>query len=334
MRFEKNSIEAVKVIRIALASLLAILAADVLGLKYSATAGIIALLSIQDTKRETVWGAVRRCISYIAAVGVSWVVFHFFGFHAYSYGVFLLIFVAASYYIGWQDVLSTSAVVTTHFLTEAHYGLDVVGNELALLAVGTGMALLMNLLLGRGIQAVLGDIEEVEKRLKVILNDLSAYVQRVDDTDLDGEALGYLEQFLEESRKRAYQIQNNTMFADSEYYLDYMEMRKAQCQTLRQIHDHLHHLAYVPEHAALVAKFIRHVADTVQERNNADGLIMQLHELIRLHKGVPLPENQIQMEDFAILYDVLNELEYFLKLKKKFVEGLSQQQVKRYWEEG
>ena len=93
MRFEKNSIEAVKVIRIALASLLAILAADVLGLKYSATAGIIALLSIQDTKRETVWGAVRRCISYIAAVGVSWVVFHFFGFHAYSYGVFLLIFV-------------------------------------------------------------------------------------------------------------------------------------------------------------------------------------------------------------------------------------------------
>ena len=334
MKLERNRIEAVKVIRIALSSLLAILAADLMGLKYSATAGIIALLSIQDTKKETVWGVIRRCISYIAAVAVSWAVFHIFGFHAYSYGLFLLIFVSASYYIGWQDVLSTSAVVTTHFLTEAHYGADVVINELELLLVGTGMALLMNFLLGRGVKDVLRDVEAVESRLETIFRDLAAYVLRVDSTDVDGEDLVYLESFLEDCRKRAYRNSNNTMFSDSEYYLSYMEMRMAQCQTLQQIHDHLHQLAYVPAHARKVAEFMQEIAEHIHERNNAEEMIQKLHGLIRLHKAAPLPENQIQMEDFALIYDVLTELEYFLKLKKQFVEGLTAEQVKRYWEEG
>ena len=42
-----------KILKIAVGSLLAMAAAQALGLRYSSSAGVITLLSIQDTKRET-----------------------------------------------------------------------------------------------------------------------------------------------------------------------------------------------------------------------------------------------------------------------------------------
>ena len=45
-----------KILKIAVGSMLAMAAAQALGLRYSSSAGVITLLSIQDTKRETISG--------------------------------------------------------------------------------------------------------------------------------------------------------------------------------------------------------------------------------------------------------------------------------------
>ncbi len=55
---------AVKSLKIALAALAAIAIAGELGLKYSATAGIITVLSIQNTKRETLKSARNRALAF------------------------------------------------------------------------------------------------------------------------------------------------------------------------------------------------------------------------------------------------------------------------------
>ena len=51
-----------KSIKFALASVIAIGLADLLGLNYATTAGIITILSIQNTKKETLKVALRRCM--------------------------------------------------------------------------------------------------------------------------------------------------------------------------------------------------------------------------------------------------------------------------------
>ena len=49
-----------KILKIAVGSMLAMAAAQALGLRYSSSAGVITLLSIQDTKRETIRVTGRR----------------------------------------------------------------------------------------------------------------------------------------------------------------------------------------------------------------------------------------------------------------------------------
>ena len=52
-----------KVMKIAAGAGLAMILAERLGLNYSASAGVITLLSIQDTKKETIRVVVRRLLS-------------------------------------------------------------------------------------------------------------------------------------------------------------------------------------------------------------------------------------------------------------------------------
>ena len=50
----KRKPDYLKILKIAAGTGISIIIAEVLGLRYSASAGVITLLSIQDTKRETI----------------------------------------------------------------------------------------------------------------------------------------------------------------------------------------------------------------------------------------------------------------------------------------
>ena len=56
-----------KTLKIVVAAVLAIIVAGEIGLKYYPTAGIITVLSIQNTKRETLKTALNRACSYLCA---------------------------------------------------------------------------------------------------------------------------------------------------------------------------------------------------------------------------------------------------------------------------
>ena len=59
MDFFKN-INFIKVLKIAIGTGIAIIISEFLGLKYVSSAGIITLLSIQDTKKSTIKIALKR----------------------------------------------------------------------------------------------------------------------------------------------------------------------------------------------------------------------------------------------------------------------------------
>ena len=73
-------------------ALLAMLLAGALSLRYSATAGIITLLSILGTKRETLTIAAGRLMAYLAALAVAAVCYHVMGFTVWAFAVYLLVF--------------------------------------------------------------------------------------------------------------------------------------------------------------------------------------------------------------------------------------------------
>lgn len=69
----------IRVVQIAVGCTLAIGIASLLGLQSSVSAGIITILSLQDTKKETLRSAVDRFAAYALAVLFSIAVFGLLG---------------------------------------------------------------------------------------------------------------------------------------------------------------------------------------------------------------------------------------------------------------
>ena len=66
-----------KLVKIAVGSAASIFLADMMGLSYSTAAGIITLLTIQDTSRETIAISVKRIFAFLLAT-----FFFLYGFSA------------------------------------------------------------------------------------------------------------------------------------------------------------------------------------------------------------------------------------------------------------
>ena len=79
MIYLKN-INPIKVFKIAVGTGLAIFIANISGLNYVSSAGIITLLSIQDTKKSTIKIAVKRLVAFVLAMLISFMVLKTFGF--------------------------------------------------------------------------------------------------------------------------------------------------------------------------------------------------------------------------------------------------------------
>ena len=134
-----------KILKIAVGSLLAMAAAQALGLRYSSSAGVITLLSIQDTKRETLRVTAGRLLAFLAAMVLGPVSFALAGYRPLAMGIFLLMFTPLCMKWGIQEGISVNTVLMTHILAEGSMGMADIANEALLLFVGTGMGVLLNL---------------------------------------------------------------------------------------------------------------------------------------------------------------------------------------------
>lgn len=134
-----------KGIKLTIAAILAITAANLLGLKFAATAGIITILSIQNTKKETLRVACRRGLAFLCALGISAAAFGTLGFTMPAFALYLLIFSCVCLFFGWTEAIAMDSVLITHFLSEGNMGIALFLNEICLFLIGTGMGILANL---------------------------------------------------------------------------------------------------------------------------------------------------------------------------------------------
>ena len=118
-------VNALKVLKISAACCIAIFLANLLGLKSSTSAGIITLLSIQDTKKATFQIAGKRLLAFVPAVLFSLLIFWTVGFHVFSFGIFLFIFILFCYFAKLHEGITTNTVLISHVFAASslHYTL-------------------------------------------------------------------------------------------------------------------------------------------------------------------------------------------------------------------
>ncbi len=308
-------------------SAIAILLANAFGLLYSPSAGIITLLTIQNTKKETLIIALKRVEAFVLATILSYLIFEGLGYTAIAFGAFVTLFVALCFLLDLKDGIPMNAVLMTHFLIEKHMDPSLILNEISILIIGMGIGIILNLAMPRNIARIRKEQmlleEEMKKHLRSMEGILRKEVQEIDFTAL--------EHFVERLLKSAYEEADNRLLSDTRYLVSYLEMRKLQVGVLKDITVNLLQIEAIPVQAEPIAEYIEHIAASFHEKNNVTGLLTILEQLKEHFRQEPLPSTREEFENRAMLYQVMKELEYFLIIKRNFILELEDKDMKTYW---
>ncbi len=320
-----------KLIKIAVGSVISIFLADMLGLGYSTAAGIITLLTIQDTSRETIVISVKRMCAFLLATVLAYAVFHVVGYHVFAYGIFLFLFIACCIPFHLGEAVSINAVLTTHYLLEKDMSLPFIGNEAMLLLIGAGIGTLLNLYMPGKSKEIRAMQRQLEEDMRAVLMRMSEYIRKEDREDYTGTCFHKLQADIDIGKKQAYAYMNNTFFQESKYFIAYMNMREQQTVVLKDVYKKIISIHMFLPQTDQVADLFYEIGVTFGESNNARALLARLEEVLSQMKSSQLPVTRQEFEARAVLYGILLDLEYFLRLKKEFADALTQEQIRRYW---
>lgn len=327
----KRKPDYLKILKIAAGTGISIITADFLGLRYSASAGVITLLSVQDTKKETIRVVGRRLASFVLALVLSAVCFHLFGYGALAVTVFLLFFAAACIEFHMQEGISVNTVLMTHFLAEQSMGVADILNEVLLLLVGAGIGVVLNLYIPGKKKLIKASQIQIEDRMRDILGNMAEALLGQAPRCGRSTPLLLLENDLELGEKQAYEDMENTLLAETRYYLRYMNMRKSQALVLARIEKQMCMLEMLPLQAEQIAGLMGQISERFHEFNNAVELMEELESVKMSMREQPLPSARPEFENRAILFQILMELDQFLSIKMEFVQELGADEIRKFW---
>lgn len=304
--------------KMAVSATIAIFIAEGLGLKFGVTAGVIAILSIQDTKKEALLVGGRRVISATIAVVLSYLLYVLLGNNSLVFGLFLLIFIPITKKFKIEEGMVVGAVLSTHLLVSSNIDLSWIFNEEAVTFVGIGVASLFNLYMPSLDDKFNINKEFIEEQYRNIIFDMSKSLITKAVPVNERRRLREVEDVIEETRTIAYKINNNYLFKEELYYIDYIEMRVKQLDTIKRMTSHFSRFSITYEQTLIMAKFTENIATNIYADNDCIELLYELKKLRTSYKEMPLPKTREEFENRAMLFQFLNDLEDFLLIKKDF----------------
>ncbi len=310
-----------KSLKIAMAAFFSIFIAGEIGLQSSATAGIITVLSIQRTKRETLRSAANRGMAYLCALVIAWGCFSLMGYTLTAFAVYLLVFAFLCMWVGWQEAITTDSVLITHFLSAGNMGSQMLVNETLLFVIGAGMGILVNLHLHSKEDDFVKLADQVDEQIKSILRGIARGLPKREAEGYDNVRFSKLEQSIREAKLCAASNYNNSLFQRDTYQLDYVRMREQQAVVLKGICRNIERLEYLPEQAMKIAQLFGEVEQAYHKENTVEGLLCRFQEFLEEMKREELPVKREEFEARAILFYILMQMEELLQIKRRFIIG-------------
>lgn len=301
----------------AIGAVMAMIIAKEIGLSYWTAAGIITILSIQSTKRESLDMAIKRIESVLVALILSVVLFLAFGFNVIVFGVYVLLFIPLTVKLKVTDGIVVSSVLVTHLLVEKEVTAHWIANEVGIMLVGVGVALVLNSYMPKNEWKIKEDIDYISEKIKEIFMDM-AYSLRTHSVSINQQRLfDELENRIEVAKKSAKDNFNNYLFKDVGNYVYYVEMRGVQLQILKYMREHFGRISMTVKQTEWVANFTEELASVIGKEVNVNILINRLNRVRKELSIQALPVTREEFENRAMLYQFLNDLEFFIESKRE-----------------
>ncbi|MBW8383901.1 MAG: aromatic acid exporter family protein, partial [Youngiibacter sp.] len=293
-------------------------------------AGVITILSVQNTKKKSLDLAVMRIGSTLLALFIGAAAFSLLGYSAVAYGVYLMFFIPSAAALSFNDGIVPSSVLVTHLLLERSVSFSLLGNEVMLMVIGAGVGIILNIYMPNLEKQLNNDVVEIERLMKRVLSSMSVSLS-TQTVPLDEEKLyRELDDKLKAGYERALKDAGNHLVKDVRYYLKYMEMRSVQFGIMKNMRKLFERLNESYEQTKLVAALTDLVADQFHESNTASELLEDLHGYKEIFRNMELPKSRDEFEVRAALFQYINELEQLLDVKREFVASLDDEDSLRF----
>ncbi|MDF9760654.1 uncharacterized membrane protein YgaE (UPF0421/DUF939 family) [Peribacillus simplex] len=306
-----------RTIKTALGVTLAIIIAQMLNLEYFSAAGIITILCIQVTKKKSVDASWHRFLACLIAMVYASLFFHFIGFHPLTIGLILLIFIPTTVALKINEGIVTSSVIIMHLYGAGNITFSLMINETILIAVGIGVALVMNLYMPSVEEKLLAYQESIETNFSAILMGIVRYLRDNDHT-WDGKEITETANLLNQAKSLAFRDVENHFLREEDLYYHYFKMREKQFEIIERILPLVTNIPLVVKQSGIVADFIEDLAENVHPQNTAILYLKKLEEMEMHFRGMELPQTREEFESRAALLQLMKEMERYLLLKHSF----------------
>ena len=304
----------IKLIKYVVGSVVAVLLAAALRLEFAYAAGIITLLTIQDTKKETVKIAAKRIVIFIIMTILSAAVFPLAGYHVWAFGVVLIPYLICCIALDMKEAIAPIAVLCTHYISAGSCNAGMILNEFLILVIGAGVGILLNMFMPDSRAKLVEYQRTVDDKMIHILKRMALYMERDNKSDYTGECFEELDKMLINLKKEALYY----FLGENDYYYEYMQMRARQCGILKRVYSDIVRLTTTPQQVSALADFVMKVADEFAEENDVKELLEQLAGLRESYSVQELPRSREEFENRAMLYHIMEDMRVFLEIKREF----------------
>ena len=306
-------------VKITVAAVLSILCAKTLKLDFAVSAGIVAILSVQPTKKETLRTALARLLAFAVALVISITLFNLLGFTMPVFFLYLLLFILVCQWRKWISAMAMDSVLISHFLSFGKTGPAEIKNEVLLFVLGVGFGILVNLLLHKKTDYIEELKKQTDNQIKLALHRMALRIQNPALADYDGSCFTSLNQSLFTAKKQAEENYNNQFSKKDTFDSRYLEMRENQTKILYEMYKAARALHTVPSTTALLSDFLEKVSTEYHKDNDVKSLLDELALIHDKMKNVPLPQTRTEFEDRANLFTLMERLKEFLQIKRNFM---------------
>jgi uncharacterized membrane protein YgaE (UPF0421/DUF939 family) len=323
----------IRVVKTALAALAALYTAHYIGLDPPLSAGLLAILGVEVTRKKGLKSSFVRFMASVLGLFFASLLFKLLGFHIWTISLFILLVFPLLSRLQLKDGIVTSSVIVFHIYAREEVTAALIGNEIMLLLTGLGWATAINLLY----------MPKEEKRLEALRHETERHFsgifhymgQTLRNPALvwNGGELLEAGQTIEEGLMRADMDRENRLWgqdsASWRYYPTYFEMRRQQLESMQQM---LVLLAFVYEtlpQGELVADLFDHLADDVKSDVYEGYVAKRLSELEARFRSMPLPASREEFEIRAAILQLMHELKRYLDIAKRWKKQKNSQKAVR-----
>ncbi|WP_066293819.1 aromatic acid exporter family protein [Bacillus sp. FJAT-29937] len=308
-----------RTIKTAIGTTAAIILAQILGFDNFASAGIITILCIKPTKKMSLRASIDRFFACLLGIFLSALIFEGIAYHPLMIGLLLLVFIPLTVMLKISDGIVTSSVSILHFYTAGQVTSDLVLNEIGIITIGIGVALIANLFMPSLDQKLREYQIQIEENFKRIFEEIVIYL-RENESNWDGLELTETVRLIEEAEALSYRDVENHLLRNENVYYNYFKMREKQIEIIERVLPIVTSISYTVEQGEMVADFIEELSKNIHSGNTAHIFLEKLNKMNESFKSMELPKTRIEFEARAALVQFTREIGEYLLIKSSTKE--------------